>query len=453
MEGAMAFIGEQVVVIGAGIGGLAAAGAVADYFERVIVLERDSLPSSALPRAGTPQAQHTHALLGGGRLALESLFPGFTAALKEAGAVSYRVGLDLLVELPGFDPFPQRDLGWDAYSMSRPLIEYVVRQQLRKCRNVEIRERCRVDQIVMADANGGAARGVRLVDRDGGVGTVSADLVIDSSSRGAFCLAALQATDHPAPSETTVGIDMAYATSVFSIPDDAPRYWKGVFTFPDAPSGKRGALMLPIEGNRWILSLGGAHGDAPPGDLNGFLAFAEQLRTRTIYNAVKDARPTGDVVRFAFPDSVWRHFEQLVCFPRGLLPFGDVICRFNPIYGQGMTVATKEACVLRDLLAARALECDPLEGLAETFFAEIQEVLDTPWATAAVSDFVYPETRGDRPADLENTLKFGQAMVVLAARDADVHKLRLEVMNLLKPRSVYRDPDFVARVRAIMAEA
>ena len=125
-----ALIGKQAIVIGAGLGGLAAAGAISDYFERVIVFERDPLPSIAQTRPGTPQSPHTHALLGGGKLALESLFPGFTMALTKAGAVSYRAGLDLLAELPGFDPFPQRDVGWDAYAMSRPLIEYVVRQQL-----------------------------------------------------------------------------------------------------------------------------------------------------------------------------------------------------------------------------------------------------------------------------------------------------------------------------------
>jgi 2-polyprenyl-6-methoxyphenol hydroxylase-like FAD-dependent oxidoreductase len=374
-------------------------------------------------------------------------------ALTKAGAVSYRAGLDLLAELPGFDPFPQRDVGWDAYSMSRPLIEYVVRQQLERRRNIEFRDRCRVEEIVMTDGTGGSVDAVRLADRGGAGEILAADLVVDSSGRGALSLAALRATDHLVPAETTVGIDMAYATTVFSIPEDAPRTWKGVYTFPDAPQGKCGALMLPIEGDRWILSLGGAHGVAPPGDLNGFLAFAKGLRTQTIYNAVKNAKPASEVVRFAFPESVWRHFEQLNSFPRGLLPFGDVICRFNPIYGQGMSVAAKEACVLRDILDARALEPDPLKGLGQKFFAAIQEVLDTPWSSAAISDFVYPETRGDRPADLENTLKFGQAMVVLAARDADVHKLRLEVMNLLKPRTVFRDPEFVARVRGVMAEA
>jgi len=80
-------------------------------------------------------------------------------------------------------------------------------------------------------------------------------------------------------------------------------------------------------------------------------------------------------------------------------------------------------------------------------------VLDTPWAAAAISDFAYPETRGERPPDLQATFEFGRAILRLAARDADVHKLRMEVMNLLKPRSVYRDPVLVERVRAIMAEA
>jgi len=428
-----ASLGKQAVVIGAGIGGLAAAGAVSDFFENVIVLERDELPQRAIPRAGTPQAQHTHALLGGGERALEALFPGFTAALREAGAVPYRMGLDILAEIPGFDPFPQRDLGWDGYAMSRPLVEYTVRQKLQERRNVTLRDRCRVTQLVTTDGNGGAVSAVRLAGSDGSGETLAADLVVDASSRGALTLDTLKATNRPIPTESTVGIDMTYATSVFSIPEDAPHHWKGVYTFPAPPEGKRGAIMFPIEGNRWILSLGGAHGDAPPGDLDGFLAFAKGLRTPTIYRAVKDAEPVGDVVRFAFPESVWRHFEHLKSFPRRLLPFSDGICRFNPIYGQGMTVAAKEACVLRDLLAARVSASDPLDGLAPVFFAEIQEVLDTPWAMAAVADFVYPETCGDRPPDLETTLRFGQAIVRLAALDADVHKLRMEVMNLLKP--------------------
>src|SRR5262249_22064918 len=74
--------------------------------------------------------------------------------------------------------------------------------------------------------------------------------------------------------------------------------------------------MLPLEGNCWILTLGGRHADKPPGDGDRFLAYAQQLRTPTIYNTVKRAQRVSEVARFGFPASVWRHFEQIEPFPR-----------------------------------------------------------------------------------------------------------------------------------------
>src|SRR2546423_11297981 len=120
-------VGEQALVIGAGMAGLAAARALADHFERVIVLDRDELPDGPTGRAGIPQGRHAHALLGGGQRALSELFPGFEEALRAAGAVPYRVGLETRYDRPGFDPFPLRDLGWGAYALSPPLIGPVPR--------------------------------------------------------------------------------------------------------------------------------------------------------------------------------------------------------------------------------------------------------------------------------------------------------------------------------------
>jgi cation diffusion facilitator CzcD-associated flavoprotein CzcO len=45
---------KQAAVIGGGMGGLAAAKAVASHFENVIVFDRDALPDVPSPRAGTP---------------------------------------------------------------------------------------------------------------------------------------------------------------------------------------------------------------------------------------------------------------------------------------------------------------------------------------------------------------------------------------------------------------
>ena len=115
-------IGRHAIVVGAGMGGLAAAKALASSFEAVTVLERDALPSAPVARAGTPQARQIHVLLRGGLDALGELSPDFEPELERAGAVRVRVGSQSLLELPGFDPFPRRDLGFDYLSMTRPLL-------------------------------------------------------------------------------------------------------------------------------------------------------------------------------------------------------------------------------------------------------------------------------------------------------------------------------------------
>jgi hypothetical protein len=223
-------------------------------------------------------------------------------------------------------------------------------------------------------------------------------------------------------------------------------------TFGQAPQNSRGGLMLPLEGNRWMATIGGRHGDVPSGDAEGFLTYARALRTPTIYNAIRRAKRLEGVARYGFPESVRRHFERLDVFPSGLLPIGDAICRFNPVYGQGMSVAALEACLLQRLLERLGGDSNPIARLAPTFFAEVQTLIETPWSVA-ILDFIFPDTRGKRPADFETTLKFGIALTRLAAEDPAIHKLTAEVQNLLKPRSVYRDPALVERVLAVIPKA
>jgi 2-polyprenyl-6-methoxyphenol hydroxylase-like FAD-dependent oxidoreductase len=437
-------VGRRAVVIGAGIGGLAAAGAIAGCFEEMIVIERDALPADPNDRPGTPQSRHIHVILGGGQRALETLFPGFERDLATAGAVPLRVAADFQTEMPGFDPFPKRDLGWSVLSMSRPLIERVVRGQVEKCANVSLRERCRARELVLSRDRTSVA-GVRCESAGGQIEELRADLVVDASGRGALTLDLLESAALQRPEIEVIGVDFGYARAVFAIPDDAPPEWKVVMTFSE---GSRVALMLPIEGRRWMLNFGGRYDEKPPGDPDGFLRFAEGLRTPTVYNAIKRAERLGGIARYGFPESTWRHFGGLASFPRGLIPFGDAICRFNPIWGQGMSVAAQEAVLLRRLLGRGG---DPLAGLAPGFFAEAAELIETPWTQAAIPDFAMPQTTGQRPPDLERRLKFGDALSRLAAQDPEVHRLVVEVRHLLKPRSALRY--LGERVEALLAEA
>ncbi|MET3838554.1 FAD-dependent monooxygenase [Bradyrhizobium sp. OAE829] len=441
-------VGEHVIVVGAGMGGLAAAKALSAHFDRVTVLERDLLPLDATPRQGTPQARHLHALLAGGLVALNELLPGFETELEQAGAIRL-TPQSLRMERPGFDPYPQRDLGLSWLSMSRPMLEFVTRQGVGRQKNIELLGGCRVVEF-LALPSGSAVSGVRYETSDGKANTIVADLVVDASGRGVMTLAALESMGFPKTEETEIGIDMAYSTAIFEQPVDAPPAWKGVIVLPAAPRDNRGAFLSPIENNRWIVSVGANHGDAPPGDMEGFLEFAKSLRTSTIYDAIKDAKPIGPIIRFLLPSSVRRRFETVQSFPNGLLPIGDAISRFNPVFGQGMSVAAQEAVILDRLLRARAAQTDPLDGLAAVFFAEIQGVLETPWGIAT-SDFIYPNTRGERPANFEQRMQFNLGLVRLGAQDPSIHKLMIEVNHLLKPQGALRAPEISERVAKLMA--
>ena len=446
----MATTGKTAAVIGAGMGGLAAAGALARHFEHVIVLERDALPSTPERRPGVPQGQHIHALLASGQRALSELFPGFEQDLAAAGAVQI-TGLSLRFEQPGYLPcFPQRDFGWNSYALSRPALEFTVRRRVEGLGNVVVRQRCRAREL-RTSPDGSAVVGVALENADGASEFLAADLVVDASGRGALTLALLQATGRPAPEETVIGVDLGYSTRVFAIPPGDPGEWNTVMTFPDAPRSSRGAFLFPLEGERWIVGLSGRGDETPPGDADGFLAFTGSLLTTTIHDAIRGATALTGVIRYGFAESVWRHFERMRQLPHGLLPVADTICRFNPVYGQGMSVAALEACLLDRLLRQRADQGDPIAGLAEAFLAEVPSIIETPWSIANL-DFVFPDTRGQRPPDFEASMRFGAALTRLAARDPEVHRLSTEVRNLLRPRSVYRDPALVQRVMAVMAE-
>ena len=445
-------IGKRAVVVGAGMAGLPAARALADFFEHVVVLERDTLPLDVSDRTGTPQVRHTHALLSGGQRALSDLFPGFEEDLAAAGAVLLRAGLDLRLERPGFDPFPDRDLGLTAYAMSRPLLEFAVRRRVEQHANIAIREHCRACDLV-ASPDGAKISGIRFENSGGRGETLSADIVVDASGRGNLTFGFLEALARPRPEETNIGVDITYATAVFAAPDRAPSGWKAVATFASPAEGGLGGIMLPLEQNRWIVTLVGRHGENPPGDREGFVAYAQRLRTPTIYNAIKEAEPLVAIARFGFPASTRRDFDRLEGFPQGLLPFGDAICRFNPVYGQGMSVAAQEACLLRQLLQQHAGEPDALAGLAPAFFTESATLIETPWTLAAIPDFAHPETTGERPEDLKQALEFSEALFQLAAGDPAVHQLLFEVLHLLKPRSALNDPDIVERVKGLAAPA
>jgi len=444
-------LGKHAVVVGTGLGGLTAAAALAPHFRWVRILERDVLPLFAEPRAGTPQDRHPHGLLAGGLRALESLFPGFEAELSAAGAVPVRVAQELRWERPDVGLLPQRDVGFSMLCASRPLIERALRQRVVALPNVELWPGVRVREIEPAPGCAGAAT-VRFDAGHHGPATLHADLVVDASGRSALTLGAIDALGWRRPEVTEIGVDIRYASVVVPVPDDAPRDWRLLVTQPDPPALPRNAALLPAEGNRWMVMLADRGAGAWPKDWPSFLEALRGLTTPTLHEALRYAEPPAAIRHYVFTASVWRHFERLPHLPRGVLPLGDALCRFNPVYGQGMSAAAQQALLLRD-----CLECaegpDPLAAAQAGFMAAVPALLETPWNMAAVADFAFEDTRGDRPEGFAEAQQFQALLFRAAVADPAVHACLAEVMQLLRPSSDLQSPEMQQRVEAAMSTA
>jgi 2-polyprenyl-6-methoxyphenol hydroxylase-like FAD-dependent oxidoreductase len=433
-------IGKHAVVLGASMAGLAAARVLADTYEWVTVLERDTLPGAVVHRKGVPQSRHAHGLLAAGRVALEELFPGLTDELVANGALSGDLQAQTRWHNQGLRLCPgPSDL--QGIALSRPLLEGSIRERVRALPNVRVVDRCDAAGLVPT-SDGRGVRGVRVLRRADGSAEelIEADLIVDATGRSSRSPLWLEELGYPRPAEDEVRIGVAYASRVYR---RRPDHLDGdraavVAATPDRPCG--GAL-LAMEGDRWMVTLNGYLGQRPPTDPDGFLAFAAGLPAPDIFEVISDAEPLGEVLPARYPASVRRRYELLHEFPDGYLVTGDAVCGFNPVYGQGMSVAALEALALRECLRAR-----PTVGLARRFFAEVARIVDIPWQIAVGADLRFPSLQGPRTAKVRLVNAYLARFHVAAATDPVLGRAFLRVVNLMdRPEGLLR-PTVALRV-------
>jgi hypothetical protein len=243
----------------------------------------------------------------------------------------------------------------------------------------------------------------------------------------------------PRPDLEQVRIGLAYATRMYRLPTDA---LNGDLAILDAatPQLPRTGALLALEGDRWMLTLAGILGDHPPPDPDGFLDFARSLRFPDIYEAIRDAEPLDDPVSFRFPASTRHHYERLPHFPAGLLVTGDAVCSFNPIYGQGMSVAALEALTLRRHLA---------RGIApehHRWFRDLARVVDVPWDMSAGGDLAFPGVPGRKTVKVRLLSAYLARLHAAAAEDARLATAFIRVSGLVAPPQSLLHPSVVLRV-------
>ena len=432
----------DAIVIGGSMAGLLAARVLADYFKTVTVIERDERSERPEPRRGVPQGRHAHGLLLRGQDTITRLFSGIREELIAAGATPVNMGRD--VKWFHFDVWKCRyHSALDFISASRPLIEWTVAERVRRLPNVKMLHGWTVESIVY---DGHSVSGVRMHRRDDRETEqrLNADLVIDASGRGSQIPQQLRVLGFERPEESAVRIDVGYASCVFRAPS-APRDWKALFVMSQPPA-KRGALILPLEGDRWICTLIGRHGDHPPTDLAGYMAFAKSLPMPDVYEALRGAEPLVEPVRYGFPTGLRRHYERLHRFPPGLLVLGDALCSFNPVYGQGMSAASMYANVLQACLQERVATGWTLMDLWRPFFRDVARAADWPWQLATGEDFRFAETTGARSRALKLLHWYTAKVHAAAGVSPQVTERFYEVMHLLKAPTALFTPAILWKV-------
>ncbi|NHX36667.1 MULTISPECIES: FAD-dependent oxidoreductase [Halolamina] len=424
--------GGSAVVMGGSMAGLLAARVLSDAYDEVVVVERDPIPSTPTPRRGVPQGHHVHVLLEAGRATLCDLFPGYGEDLIDAGALIINVGEDLeQYEAGGFLAPPATRM--EMYCASRPLLEGVARDRLGALDAVELRGGCRFTDYVVDD---GRVEGVR-VRADDDTGTIPADLVVDATGRTSRTPRWLTEHGYEIPPTVEVDIDFTYST----IRIDRPREARRMLFAPQSAPRTTGGAAFPIEDGEWLVTLGGMHDSDPPSTVAAFETYADRLPIDGVRELVAEREVVSDGVdRYPFPSNRRRRYEDLDDFPEGLVVTGDAIASFNPIYGQGMSVAALEAIQLHHLLAS-----GNTDAISQRFFAAAADVVDIAWSMAVGADSEFEATSGPTPTGAGLFNRYLNRLVRRAHTDEQLAEAYYRVVGmerpptaLLRPRTVWR---------------
>ena len=427
-------VGEHAVVIGASVAGLLAAAAAADAYERVTIVDRDALPAGGEGRRAVPQGRHAHSLHPRGLEHIEALLPGLSGELEAAGAPVYRAMEELRLVMDGGE-LARASTGLRAVVASRAFVEGHVRRRVRALPNVRIVERCDAAGLTAAE-RGARVTGVRLLHRAGSSAeeTLPADLVVAATGRGARVPSWLEQIGCDAPAEERLAIDVRYASRFLRLPDGAAGGDKLVLVTarPDRP---RALALFAQEGGRWLLTAGGYGPDhRPPSDPRDFAAFAAALAPPDVAAALREAEPPGDIATHGFPAALRRRYDKLRRFPRGLLVAGDAICSFNPLYGQGMTVAAAEAAALRACLAS-----DGDRDLARRYFARARPPVEDAWRLSTGADLALPVVAARAPLPVRAVNAYMRRLRAVATHDPQVAEAFVQVIGMrARPPRVLR---------------
>lgn len=434
--------GGEAVVLGAGMAGLLAAAVLAEAYDHVTVVERDPLPPDAAPRRGVPQGRHVHVLLSRGAKAMDKILPGLLTEVTRDGGVTVTNLNRFHLDFGGF-VLCQDDSESDAtHLQTRPFLEGQVLRRVRAMPNVTVLDEHDVTGLSW-DGPEPRVVGATVASRTttpSAPRQLSADLVVAATGRSGRAGAWLAQHGYAAPEEEQLRIDLLYVSRLVRM-DPALTGGLDAVVVSANPTRPTGVAALLQQDDLWIVTAEGFAGHHPPTDPEAWLELAADLVPPRFAPALRAAEMVTDISVHRFPANLWRRYDKLERFPDGLLVTGDAVCSFNPVYGQGMTVAALEAEALRDSLAQGT------QDLARRFFKLASKSVGLAWQSAVSGDLSMPPevVPGERPAAVRIVNAYLDRYLEAAEHDAAMswHFLKVtgfdeSALALLTPHALRR---------------
>ncbi|MFJ3880823.1 NAD(P)/FAD-dependent oxidoreductase [Streptomyces sp. NPDC090077] len=424
----------RAVIIGGSMAGMLAAAAIKDKVESVEIIEAHDLPEGPESRVGVPQAVHLHLLQSGGIDAMERLLPGTIDQLLAAGAHRIPMTTNMVIYSP--EGWYRRWQHATHYliTASRDLTDHIIRARVLKEPRIKVRTQTKVIELL---GNRRRVTGVRIQTAGQAETELRADLVIDASGRASRTPHWLAQLGISGVVEDRIDSGLVYASRMYRAP--VPNQsWPvvSVNADPRLPQPANAGGILPIEGDRWHVSLMGAPGGHPTRDADAFEPFARTLRHPIIADLLTHAQPLSDVSVTHSTANRRYYYERLKVWPEGLVALGDSAAAFNPLYGQGISVIAHGALALRDLL------CEGLApGLARRAQRAIARPVNAAWALSVGQDIHFSTTAGKTPSVADRLLHRYVSRLSLTATGSfhaataltDVLTLEASPTSLLRP--------------------
>lgn len=436
----------RAAVVGGSYAGLVTARVLADFFDEVVLLERDPVDGDTGSHPGAPQGYHAHAMLAKGGEVLEKLFPGLREELREAGApvFDYGEGIDFL--LPA-GTAPRTRTGVEIQTFTRDGLERRLRRRVLDLPQVSLMAGTACTGL-LRDGRGRVSGVSYRRSGPGDTGetaALAADLVVDASGRSSALEKWLGDLGVTVPEMRTVKAKVTYTSMVFDRPEEGHPDYFVAYEMLFAPRVARAGVLLAVEGGRWTCSLFGFQ-QQPPTDDAGYLEFAHTLDNPHLAEQITRRSAQEPTYRYTNVDNRWRPYHLVKEWPDRLLAVGDAVCVFNPVYGQGLTVAAMEADLLGRLLARRRASGRTLDGAARDFQRRVGKLLLTPWTLSTNSDLMWNPRR--QPTGARFAHWYNSRLFRVAVRDADVWSRFVRVVNMTASPAVLFHPIVAAKVLA-----